>query len=61
MGHAKYDEPQASPKNKGFHKEKKGVGRDCFEQKSVGEEQELWVVVASRWLSCGGFSWLGCC
>lgn len=34
----------------------KDGSRDCFEQNSIGGEQEFRVVVASRWLSCSSFS-----
>ena len=33
--------------------EKEELGRDCFEQKSIGEKQEFRVMMA-RWLSCRG-------
>ena len=34
------------------------VGRGCFEQKSVGEKQELRELIVSHWLSCSGSRYL---
>lgn len=46
--------PLASPakKRNGILREGRGFGRGCFEQKSIGEEQEFKVVKVSPWRSC---------
>ena len=39
-------------------REKKKVGRGCFEWKSIGEKQEFGVRVVSLWLSCADSQFL---
>lgn len=37
---------------------KEEIGRGCFEGKSVGIKQDLWVMRVSHWLSCRGNKFL---
>lgn len=44
-----------------FYREKGGVERGCLKSKSIGEEWEFRMVMASHWLSVADCHWLDCC